>query len=87
MLAISADDLSQAQKIVEKVGIPFPILYDTEASVISDYDVGGILKGRMADPSTFILDKDGVIRWKYLGGIRDRPDTSTVLEQLKDLAG
>ena len=86
MLAISADDLSKAQKMVEKVGLPFPILYDTEAQVIKDYDVGGILKGRKAAPTTFILDKDGVIRWKYLGGIRDRPATSTVLEQLERLA-
>ena len=86
MLAISADDLSNAQKMVEKVGLPFPILYDTESKVISDYNVSGILKGRMAAPATFILDKDGVIRWKYLGGIRDRPATSTVLEQLEALA-
>ena len=71
---------------MEKVGIPFPILYDIESRVINDYDVGGILKGRLAAPATFILDKHGVIRWKYLGGIRDRPATSTVLEQLENLA-
>lgn len=52
---------------------------------ITDY---GVLAGNnIAIPSTFIIDKEGVIRWKYVGSTGDRPDPETVLAELKAIEG
>ena len=68
-----------------KWGAPFPILYDTDKGVISNY---GVLDGNTAKPATFIIDKNGVIRWKYVGNAKtDRPDPETVLKRLQALEG
>lgn len=88
VLAISVDDLSGAQYIVDKIGIPFPVLYDPMVDVVSDYGVYNLLGDGLATPSIFIIDKDGVIRWKYIGrSIDDRPSASPILEQLRLLEG
>ncbi|MYE53832.1 MAG: peroxiredoxin family protein [Chloroflexi bacterium] len=85
ILAVSADDLNGAETAAHKWGAPFPILYNSDKSVITEY---GLLAGNVANPSTFIIDKDGVIRWKYIGrGKDDRPSPETVLQQLRALEG
>ena len=88
VLAISTDDLSGAMSIVERLAIPFPILYDPSDAVPEAFKVFDLLGDRLATPSTFIVDKEGVIRWKYISkGISDRPDTADVLDQLVLLDG
>ena len=85
-MAISTDDLSEAQDTAEGLGIPFPILYDPNAGTVKDYGVYNLLGDRLATPSTFVIDKNGVISWKYIGrSISDRPTTGQVLEQLRQL--
>ena len=88
VLAISSDDLSGANWVVEQLGLPFPILYNPGVRVIRDYGVYSLLGDGLATPSTFIVDKDGVIRWKYVGNsIYERPSVYDVLEQLRLLGG
>jgi len=41
----------------------------------------------IAKPSTFIIDKDGIIRWKYVGSTGDRPSPQIVLQELKAIEG
>ncbi len=84
VLAISKDDLSGAHYISDSIGIMFPILYDPEAEVVQEYGVYNLLRDGLATPSTFIIDKDGVIQWKYVGRDKsDRPSTQVILEQLQ----
>ena len=84
VLAISTDDLSDAEYIADMIGFMFPILYDPMAEVVGEYGVYNLLRDGLAAPSTFIIDKDGVIQWKYLGRDKsDRPSTRRVLEQLQ----
>ena len=88
VLAISTDDLSWAQYIVDDVGVPFPVLYDPTAEVVKQYGVYNLLGDRLATPSTFVIDKEGVIRWKFVGKrINARPSVWTVLDQLRGLGG
>jgi len=71
---------------VESAGIAFPILYNPQADVVKQYGVFGQVDPRLATPSTFIIDKQGVIRWKYVGkSVADEPPASVVLEQLRQL--
>ena len=86
MLAISVDNLKEASEVVQMLGIPFPILYDPSTEAPQSYMVFNLLGDGLATPSTFILDKDGVIRWKYIArSIGDRPSVSTILTQLSGL--
>lgn len=45
------------EKFVERHGIPYTILLDTDGSVASEYGIRGI-------PTVIIVDKDGIIRYK-----------------------
>ena len=84
VLAVSTDDLSNAQWVLDNVGISFPILYDPEVTTVADYGVFNLLGDLLATTSTFIIDKEGVITWFHAGeDIDDQVPTSTVLEQLK----
>ena len=86
MLAISVDDLSNASGIVKDLDIPFPVLYDPSGTVPRSYEVFELLERDLAAPATFVLDKDGVIRWRYVASeIGDRPPASMVLRQLSEL--
>ena len=88
VLAISVDNLAGAERVVSQIGIPFPILYDPSKQVPGDYGVFNLLNDNLATPSTFILDKEGVIRYKYVAsGIGDRPRVSQILQELADIQG
>ena len=86
MLAISVDNLEKASEVVQMLGIPFPILYDPSTEAPQSYMVYNLLGDGLATPSTFVLDKEGVITWKYIArSIGDRPSVSTILAQLSGL--
>ena len=65
VLAISTDDSEKpVQSFIRKKGIAFPVLLDKDQDVYFDkYGVIGL-------PTSFLIDRDGLIREKFLG---DRP--------------
>lgn len=84
VLAVSADDLSGAQDAAMNWGPPFPILYNPDKTVIDTYSVRD---GNIAKPATFIIDKNGTIRWKYIGADKtDITSPAAVIAQLQALA-
>ena len=86
MLAISVDNLDAAGGLVQELGIPFPVLYDTSRVAPKAYMVYNLLDDKLAAPATFIIDSDGVIRWKYVAQtIGDRASTDQILAQLAEL--
>ncbi len=86
ILAVSTDDLSQAEFAVEKLGLQFPVLQDPEGQVSKEYKVFNLLNDGVAAPSTFLLDKDGAIRWQYIGKSKsDRRANSQIIGQLQGL--
>lgn len=86
VVAISTDNLVGAETIVRGLGVPFPILYNPDAEVVEEYGVFNLLGDGLATTSTFVIDKEGVIRWKHVGrGISDRASTTEVIAQLEGL--
>ena len=76
VLAISTDDSEKpVQSFVKKMSIVFPVLIDKNQEVYFDkYGVLGL-------PTSFIVDRDGIIRAKILG---DRPwDTPDMKEKIR----
>ena len=48
--------------------------------------VYNLLDDKLAAPATFIIDSDGVIRWKYVAQtIGDRASTDDIISQLEAL--
>ncbi len=83
MAAVSVDDLSGASGVVEQLGIPFPVLYDTSTQVPRTYGVFNLLGDGLAAPATFIVNTDGVITWKYVASQNyDHASVSSILGQL-----
>jgi len=73
VLAInSQEDAATVQQFINAQEFTFPVLLDTQASVINQYKVRGL-------PTTFIIDRDGVIRYVHTGAITQR--------QLEDVIG
>ena len=84
-VALSADTPEQARLTVSELGITYPILSDSSRTHIRAYDVLHPQEG-IARPSLFVLDRDGVIRWQYVGtSAADRPALEDVLDQLRAL--
>ena len=83
VLAISADDAELAGRTIREWGITFSVLPDPGLKALSlygawDFRVNGVI------PSTFIIDRQGKIRYIYRGKhIGDRPDVHLILNALK----
>ena len=85
MLAVSVDDLSQAARAVEELGLEFPILYDKTGDVVKTYGVFVESSG-IARPSTFIIDAEGVVQWDFIGSTNHRTPTREIIKQLQELS-
>lgn len=62
VLGVSADDQSSHQAFTEKYSLPFPLLVDTDRSIIQAYDVDG---GGYAKRVTYVIDENGTISHVY----------------------
>ena len=80
------NDLQDAMTVVDEWRVTFPVLYDSSTEVAQSYGIYDLLDDGLAAPSMFIIDADGVIRWKYIGtAAGDRPTLATIKEQLSRL--
>lgn len=62
VVAISGDSPPCLAAFTEARRVPFPLLSDVRRTAIRAY--GALDEARnVADRSTFVLDKDGVLRW------------------------
>ena len=65
-------------------GMPFPVLLDPGLNCVLRYNI----QGDLSKPSTFVLDRDGAIRYVYVGqDVDDRPSVDRILEEVRALAG
>ncbi|HIJ91504.1 MAG: TlpA family protein disulfide reductase [Desulfobulbaceae bacterium] len=63
MLAVLSNDTpALADAMAEKIGTTFPILIDPNSTASKAYGLTGV-------PETYIIDKQGVIREKFLGAV------------------
>lgn len=89
VLGVSADDLASHQKFADKYGLPFPLLADTDKTVVQRY---GVWKEKSmfgkkymgVNRETFLIDKEGIVRkiWpkvKAEGHAQEVLDTITAL--------
>ena len=81
VFAISADPVETNAQVVRDLGLQFRILSDSQLTAIDAFglrDPGAGVEGKdIARPATFLLDEQGVVRWRNLTSdyrVRPRPD-------------
>jgi peroxiredoxin len=92
ILAVSIDSREDSKKFVQKLRerypgeLDFPLLEDQKHRVIDRY---GILNpdGRgWPHPATYVIDKQGVVRWKFVEvDYTKRPTNEQILQELRRL--
>ncbi len=85
MYTISVDSPEVSKReLVQGLGVQFPVLSDQSRDTIRDYGVHDRISN-IAKPSAFVIDKSGIIRYKYIGHATDRQSIDTLIEQLETL--
>ncbi len=89
IFAICTDPVEKNAEVVDQLQLDYAILSDPELIAIDRFDLrhedGNPMKGKdIARPAVFVLDRNGVVRWRSLTDnyrVRVRPET--ILEQLR----
>ena len=66
LIAISSDTVASSKQTVDKEGLKFTVLADSEKETIADYNVVDPNNKHLARPATYILNQNGVISWSFL---------------------
>ena len=87
VLAVSCDPLFALRAFADRDGLNFPLLSDfwPHGAVASAYDVFDETKG-CPRRSSYIVDKEGVVRWSVHNAMPDGRDLDEHLRQLEALA-
>lgn len=91
LLAISADNTTNARKTAEKNDLRFPVLADEKLEAINAFGVvhrgGGPGKSDIALPAQFLFDRDGELVWHYITRLAPtRADAEELLARVRALA-
>ena len=82
------DDAENAAEMKDALGLEFPVLYDTDTSVATEYGLYDLLGDGVSAPATFIIRTDGTIESALIGTtISERPTPDSILDVLASLAG
>ena len=81
-MAISTDDTLTIHKSLRELGVRFRLISDVKRRIINLYGVLHPQEG-IARPATFIIDKQGLVRYRHIGkDYSDRPPMSVILQAL-----
>lgn len=86
LVTVSTDSMYSLRAFADREGFTFPMLSDfwphgavTQAYGVLHPDLGIALRG------TFLVDRDGVVRWAVVKGIPDTRDVDEYLKAIADL--
>lgn len=92
ILTVSIDSRSDSKKFIEKLkatfsgDFDFPMLQDREHKVIGRYGILNPEGNGWPHPSTYVIDKQGIVRWRFIEvDYRKRPSNEEILQALRKL--
>lgn len=86
VIAIAPEGLERAREYCTKHRIPFPCLADPKRAVFTLYDVQSRLWSLGQRPGLYIVDREGIVRFAYLGTQQwEIPTNQWVLERLDEI--
>lgn len=84
VLGISVDSKYSHKEFAQKLGLNFPLLSDFGREVCKLY--GTLRKEGFSERAYFIIDKNGIVRFKYIMPTpKDRLENEQLIEDLKNL--
>jgi len=87
VIAIAPDTLENARSYFEKNELPFAALPDPDREVYRQYDVNSKMISLGQRPGLFVIDKDGIVRFAYLGWQQwEIPSVDETLRELDALS-
>ena len=85
-MAVVNDTMENGRYYFAKFDVPFPGLVDEDHAVYDRYDVASKALSLGQRPGLFVVDKEGVVRFAYIGSQQWQiPPNSRVLAQLDGL--
>ena len=85
VIAFSSKGKEDVKKTIDELEIEYVLIPGPLSEIYKAWGVYNDRKNR-ALPATFIVDKTGTIRWRYIGKkAKDRPKAKSVIEQLGKL--
>ena len=91
ILAVSTDGPDDSKQLVQELtggagDFPIPLLEDKEHTVIDRYGLLNPESGSLPHPATFVIDKKGVVRWRFVEtDYRARASNNDILRVLNQL--
>lgn len=85
VVGVSSDSEASHQKFTQKHRLPFPLLADTSGQVRKLYEVPRALLGILPGRVTFVIDKEGVIRYIFNSMNRATDHVAHARQVLTDL--
>ena len=88
VIAISTDRIGPLKKLAEKEGYKFRVISDADTKISKEYNVFGkpidydMIKFELAIPTSYLIDSNGKIVWRYVGNKTDRPSIKAILEAI-----
>jgi peroxiredoxin Q/BCP len=79
VLAISPQDVDSHERFAQQEHFTFPLLADVDGTVAKAYGVQGGSRVQVKR-SIFVIDAQGVVRWRFVGAIR------AIFKKPRDLA-
>ena len=77
------------QKLKERFtgDLDFPLLEDKDHKVINRYGIFNPNSKGWPHPATYVLDRQGVVRWRFIEtDYRKRPTNAQILQALRKIA-
>jgi len=82
------DDDKESKKLLRELGLSYIILPDPTGNIVRKYGVYNLLGDGVAAPSVFVISRNQLVSWKYIGeSVSDRPNNQTILSEIKMLTG
>ncbi len=86
LIAISGDTVFGLNNYLGRLSLSYPVLSDSDFSVVDTYNVRDQSNPNQANPTAFIVDADGVIQWKDSGSrYGHRTTSSQIIDALNGL--
>ncbi len=90
LISIAVDNPRKMKQLHEKYEIPFTFVADRRAELTNLYNVylteerpeHDEFQPKHAIPSKFLINKDGIIVWQYIGTKTDRPNIELMIEAM-----
>ena len=87
-VSIVTDRARPLKRLVDKENYKFSIIADEQVKISKDYNVFGkpidydTIKSELVIPSTYLIDQNGKILWRFIGTKTHRPKIQDILKAI-----